>query len=437
MQRDIYQKLIDWKLLKNRKPLLLQGARQTGKTYILKQFGLKEYKNLIYCNFEEEPQLSEIFARDLRPHRILEFLSLYKKTPIEPETSLLFFDEIQTSNNALNSLKYFCEETPQYNIVAAGSLLGVKLSVPKSFPVGKVTMLSLFPVTFPEFLSAIGETRYRSLLEGLTAPEPLPVPIHEELVSMLKSYYFVGGMPEAVALFAETRSLESVRTVQNDILKEYVLDFAKHAPANDIPKLSILWDSIPVHLARENKKFIFSVISKSARARDYENALQWLSDAGLIQTAHAVESVQQPIAGHSQRNVFKVYMLDVGLLACLGRIAPDILIKGNEMFTTYHGAFVENYVAQQLVSSGRRLYYWKREGSIAEVDFLFENDSSILPLEVKAGISPKSKSLQAYHAQYKPGILLRSSLLNLRKDGNVLNVPLYAVNFINRFLATV
>jgi uncharacterized protein len=435
MQRDMYQKLIEWKSLKDHKPLLMQGARQTGKTYILKEFGIKEYKNLVYCNFEEEPQLSEFFTRDLRPDRILEFLSLYKKVPIEPETSLLFFDEIQFSNNALNSLKYFHEEASQYDIVAAGSLLGVKLSVPKSFPVGKVTMLSLFPMTFPEFLSAIGETRYRSLLEGLTVPEPLPVPIHEELVGLLKSYYFVGGMPEAVALYAETRSFERVRAVQNDILKEYVLDFAKHTPANDIPKLSILWDSIPAHLARENKKFIFSAISKSARGREYENALRWLSDAGLIHIAYAVESAQQPIAGFAERNTFKVYMLDVGLLACLGRIAPDTLIKGNEMFTTYHGAFVENYMAQQLVSLGRPLYYWKKKGNGAEIDFLYEHGASIVPLEVKAGINPKSKSLQTYNARYKPKVLLRSSLLNLKKDGHILNVPLYAVNCIERFLA--
>ena len=322
MQRDIYQRLIEWKSSKDRKPLLLQGARQTGKTFILKEFGLKEYKNLVYCNFEEEPQLSENFERDLRPQRILEFLSLYKKTEIDPAQTLLFFDEIQTSNNALNSLKYFCEETPQYNIVAAGSLLGVKLSTPKSFPVGKVTLLPLSPMTFPEFLSALGEKRYRTLLEGLTTVEPLPGLIHDELIDLLKAYYFVGGMPEAVARYADSRSFERVRAVQNDILKEYVLDFAKHAPASDIPKLSLLWDSIPVHLARENKKFIFSALSKSARARDYEKALRWLCDAGLIHMAHAVESVQQPIAGFAERNSFKVYMLDVGLLACLGGSLP-------------------------------------------------------------------------------------------------------------------
>jgi predicted AAA+ superfamily ATPase len=434
MHRDIYQKLINWKSSKNHKPLLLQGARQTGKTYILKEFGNKEYKNLVYCNFEEEPQLTDIFARDLRPFRIIEHLSLYKKVRIDPEATLLFFDEIQASNNALNSLKYFCEEEPRYDIVAAGSLIGVKLSVPKSFPVGKVTMFSLYPLSFPEFLTAMGEDRYRSYLEGLTVPEPLPAPVHDDLISLLKAYYFVGGMPEAVALYAETRSYDRVRELQNDIVKEYLLDFAKHAPVHDIPRLSIVWDSIPLHLARENKKFVFSAISKSARGREYENALRWLSDAGLVHIAHAVDSVRQPLAGHAQRNAFKVYLFDVGLLACLGRIAPDILVNGNEMFTTYHGAFAENYAAQQFAASGRPLYYWKREGKVAEVDFLYEHGATILPLEVKAGINPKSKSLQSYNAQYSPPVMLRSSLLNLKKDGQILNVPLYCLYFVDRFL---
>ena len=435
MQRDIYQKLIEWKSSKDRKPLLLQGARQTGKTYVLKEFGEKEYKNLVYCNFEKEPQLSGIFERDLRPQRILEFLSLYKKTEIDPVQTILFFDEIQESNNALNSLKYFCEETPHYNIVAAGSLLGVKLSTPKSFPVGKVTLLSLSPMTFPEFLSAVGETRYRNMLEEMTAVEPLPDLIHNELIEILKAYYFVGGMPEAVARYVDSRSFEQVRAVQNDILREYALDFAKHAPASDIPKLSILWDSIPGHLARENKKFIFSAISKSARARDYENALRWLCDAGLIQMAHAVETIQQPIAGFADRHSFKVYMLDIGLLACLSRIPPGMLIDGHELFTTYHGAFVENYVAQQLAALGSPLYYWKSGGNGTEVDFLYEHESIVFPLEVKAGINPKSKSLLAYDKKFKPRMLVRSTLLNLIKNGRILNIPLYVVNYLDRLIA--
>jgi len=435
MERDIYHKLIEWKNATTRKPLLLQGARQTGKTYILKEFGSREYRHVIYCNFEEDPQLNEFFTGNLNPRHILEMLSLYKKHTILPEHDLIFFDEIQSSNNALNSLKYFNEEASEYHVVAAGSLLGVKLSEPKSFPVGKVTMLTLYPMTFNEFLAAAGESRYRTFLENISSIEPLPKPFHQELIDLLKMYYFVGGMPEAVATYADARSFENVRTVQTDILKSYMLDFAKHTPAADIPKLSLIWDSIPAHLARENKKFVFSAVSKGARAREYENALQWLHDTGLINLAYAVETVQQPLSGFVNRNAFKVYTLDVGLLGAMARIQADIITRKHELFTTYHGAFVENFAAQQLIATYQpTLHYWKNEGYKAEVDFLYEHGSSIVPLEVKAGINPKNKSLVSYDKRFKPAILTRLTLLNLQLNNRIINIPMYAINCLDRLL---
>ncbi len=434
MKRDIYRKLIDWKNEKNPKPLLLFGARQTGKTYILKEFAKKEYQNLTYCNFEEDPRLQEFFKPDLRPLRILEQLSLYKKTNIRPGKDLLFFDEIQLSNGALNSLKYFNEELPQYRIAAAGSLLGVKLSVSGSFPVGKVTMLSLYPMTFPEFLTAMGESKYRLMLENTEKLEPFPLPFHEELITLLRTYYFVGGMPEAVRCFAGLRSYDKVRSIQNNILKAYVFDFAKHAPATDIPKLSLIWDSIPAHLARENKKFIFSALSKSARGRDYENALRWLEDAGLINLSYAVKTPRKPLAGFADRSCFKVFALDVGLLSAMASIAPDILSLQSELFTTYNGAFVENYAAQQLTALRQKLFYWKSSGYKAEIDFLYEDQKAVYPLEAKAGINPKSKSLLSYDNKFTPGVKIRTTLLNLKKDGRLLNIPLYAINYLRKYL---
>ncbi len=434
MNRDIYQEFTKWKNDIKSKPLLLLVARQTGKTYILKEFAKNQYQNLIYCNFEEEPLLQEFFKQDIRPHRIIEQLSIYKKTVISPEKDLIFFDEIQLSNNALSSLKYFNEETPEYRIVAAGSLLGIKLSTPGSFPVGKVTMLSLYPMTFLEFLTAIGESGYRTMLETTNSIEPFPLPFHEELINLLRAYYFIGGMPEAVMSYIKSRSFDEVRLIQNNILKAYVFDFAKHAPASDIPKLSLIWDSIPVHLSRENKKFIFSAIAKSARDRDYENAIKWLEDAGLIHLSYAVEKVQKPLTGFADRNSFKVYALDIGLLGAMARISTEILLQKNDLFTTYNGAFVENYAAQQLKSDSNILYYWKSSSHKAEIDFLYEDSKSVYPLEVKAGINPKSKSLQSYDKKFAPPMLLRATLLNLKKNNQILNIPLYAINFISKYL---
>ena len=428
MKRDIYRKLSDWKSSRRRKPLLLQGARQTGKTYIIKAFGRNEYEHVVYCNFEENPGLDAFFQRDLNPERILTDISIYYNHEIRPGADLLVFDEIQTSNRALNALKYFEEKRDDIHIIAAGSLLGVKLSAPGSFPVGKVNFLHLFPMTFMEFLDAMGESRYRQLIENVNEPVPLSEVFHAHLTNLLRQYYFTGGMPEAVRCFAETGNGPETRKIQEDIVRSYVMDFAKHAPASDIPKLTWIWDSIPKHLAKENKKFVFSAVKKGARAREYENALIWLEDAGLIHRATAVRTVRHPLKHYADSGCFKVYALDVGLLGAMSRSPVELLVQGERLFNEYEGAFVENYVAQQLISHSQpSLYYWRSRGGKAELDFLCEFAGRIFPLEVKAGVNLRSKSLRSYDSQFSPPALVRTTLLNFKKDGKILNLPLYAL----------
>lgn len=409
----------------------MQGARQTGKTFILNTFGRDEYENVMYCNFEEDPGLDQFFKRDLDPERIIKELSIYYDVEIRPGSDLMIFDEIQASNRALNALKYFAEKRKDIHIAAAGSLLGVKLSSPGSFPVGKVNFLHLFPMSFMEFLDGIGESRYRQLLENLSGPIPLSEAFHVHLVDLLRQYYFVGGMPEPVSHFAETANGREVREIQEDIIKSYIMDFAKHAPASDIPKLTLLWDSIPRHLARENKKFIFGAVKKSARAREYENALKWLEDAGLIYRATAIESAKSPLLHYEDRACFKIYALDVGLLGAMSRSPVELLSLGDRIFNEYDGAFVENFAAQQLIAHfGQPVHYWRSKGGKAELDFLCEFSGRIYPLEVKSGVNPRSKSLSSYDMQFSPPVLVRATLLNLKKDGNILNLPLYALSLL-------
>lgn len=436
MKRDIYKKLLKWKSCSRRKPLLLQGARQTGKTFILKEFGRNEYANTVYCNFEENPGFDQFFQRDLNPERILAELSIYMDLDIRSETDLIIFDEIQISNRALNALKYFAEQKTDIHLAAAGSLLGVKMSSPGSFPVGKVNFLQLYPITFMEFLTALGESRYRKLLENVDSFAPLTEAFHLHLIDLLRSYYFVGGMPEAVKHFAESGNAREVREIQQEIIKSYVLDFAKHAPAADIPKLTQIWDSIPRHLARVNKKFVFSAVKKGARGREYENALSWIEDAGLIHRAYAVESAKQPLKHYADTSCFKVYALDIGLLGAIARSPVDLLAQGERLFNEYEGALVENYVAQQLVSQfPQPLYYWRSKGGKAELDFLWEFEGRIVPLEVKAGINPRSKSLKSFDLQFSPVRLARANLLNFKKDGKICNLPLYGISRLSDLFA--
>src|SRR3989338_2845467 len=436
MKRDMYQSLISWKTSERRKPLVIQGARQTGKTFLLKEFGKSEYAQIHYFNFEEQPQLGQFFEKNLDPKRILSDLAIYSKRQIHPESDLIVLDEIQTSNAALNSLKYFQENTPEYHLAAAGSLLGVKLSSPGSFPVGKVNFLNSYPLTFLEFLEALGESRYRKVLEDTKDFVPYAEPFHNELIDLLHQYYFVGGMPEAVKCYAERRNPEEVREIQREILNSYVLDFAKHAPTSDIPKLTLIWNSLPMHLAQENRKFIFRAVKKGARSREYENALQWLEDTGLIYRANAVQKSQFPLKYYADKSSFKVYALDVGLLGAMAQTSTTAIVERYRLFEEYKGALAENYVAQELrvFLRGQELYYWRSEGGKAEIDFLIELKDHIYPLEVKSGMRSHARSLSYYHQQFSPSFLIRASLLNLKRDAKMINLPLYAISLLKTTL---
>jgi len=428
MKRDLYSKLLGWKSAPGRKPLLLRGARQTGKTWLLKAFGKAEYDSLVYLNFEEDPGLKGFFTGRVRPVEILENLSVYVGRQIRPERDLIVFDEIQAADGALKSLKYFFENAPQYHIAGAGSLLGIAISGPGAFPVGKVNFLDLYPLTFLEFLSATGAEELRQYLSKIGRPSPLPEPFHQKLIGKLRTYYFTGGMPEAVSHYAETGDLPGVRKIQSEILTAYTLDFAKYASTPDIPKLRMIWEAIPRQLAKENKKFMFSLVKKSARIRNFENALEWLEKSGLILRAFRVSTAHHPLSAYREDNIFKIYALDVGLLAALAGIDPAAMVQGERVFREYEGALVENYVATQLLSGlGKNLYYWQ-SGGTAEVDFVCEHGSQVLPLEVKAGVNPKSKSLQSFDNKYNPPVLARTTLLNLKRETRIMNIPLYGIS---------
>ncbi len=430
MKRDIYKSLLVWKDSKRRKPLVLNGARQVGKTYALKYFGKTYYKNLAYFNFEKDEKLAQYFEGSLDPRQLIRTLSIHSEVDIEPSDTLIVFDEIQNCPKALNSLKYFQEEANEYHIAAAGSLLGVKTAGDKGFPVGKVNFLHMYPLTFFEFLSAIDMEKARLFLEEYKTFDQLPNPMHEKLSGFLKVYFFVGGMPEAVNEYSKTWKLNVVREIQLEILNAYEKDFSKHAPQNEIMKITTVFHQIHRQLAKENKKFIFSMIRKSARGRDYEEAIQWLSDAGLIHKSYLVESPKFPLSSYADQNIFKIFLADVGLLCAQSNLSSQIIIDGNLLFTEFKGALTENYVAQELIAVKQiKPYYWTSQGT-AEVDFLIEEGHEIYPLEIKAGESNKKKSLLVYDEKYFPSKLIRATTMNLKHDGNIYNYPLYLVSKI-------
>jgi len=435
MERDIYHQLIQWKASLHRKPLILEGARQVGKTYALQYFGNSAYENFAYVNFEKDSRLSAYFEADLDPKRLIKVLALHTHVDILPQKTLLIFDEIQECPRALTSLKYFCEEKNEFHLVAAGSLLGIKTANTSGFPVGKVNFLKLFPLTFFEFLQAVGEKRLREFIETDINFEPIPEPLHDKLIDLLKSYFFVGGMPEAVTMYIENGRYEDARIVHHEIMDAYERDFAKHAPQNQFMKIITIWKNIHAQLAKENKKFIFSVIKKSARGRDFMEAIEWLVDAGLIVKCHHVSTPKIPLSAYKDDHIFKIYMLDIGLLAEQGAIAADTILKGNHLFSEFKGAFAENFVAQEFRAMGQKqLYYWSSPGT-AEVDFIVEQNQQIFPLEVKSGTSQKKKSLLSYANKYNVDILSRASLMNLRQDGKVYNYPLYMIQLFLKLRA--
>ncbi len=433
MERDIYQHLAEWKRSHRRKPLVLNGARQVGKTYALRHFGKNAYESVVYLNFEKDERLASYFEGSLDPKELIRLIMIHAAIDIEPEKTLIIFDEVQECPRALNSLKYFCEEASNYHIAAAGSLLGVKTAGERGFPVGKVNFLHLSPLTFFEFLTALGQGRTRQLLEEYSSFEPLPSAIHDKLIQLLKVYFFVGGMPEAVVEYVKTENMDAVRDIQLEILNAYEKDFAKHAPPHEIMKITTVWREVHRQLAKENKKFIFSAIRKSARARDYEDAIQWLLDAGLIHKSCRVEAPKFPLSAYAESNIFKLFLFDIGLLGAQSHLSAKVTIEGDQLFTEFKGALTENFVAQELTANDKSaLYYWMSEGT-AEVDFLIEEDHAIYPLEVKAGASQKKKSLLVYNQKYQPSKLVRATTMNLKHDGSIYNYPLYmASNLFNK-----
>jgi len=431
MKRKLYEKLLEWKTDSRRKPLLLRGARQVGKTHLLKQFGKAEYTNMIYLDFDSDPALNRFFTQNLDPQRIVRDLSL-KFGQIEPEKTLLVFDECQESPRALNSLKYFNEKANEYHVVAAGSLLGVKLANSQGFPVGKVSFLDLYPMSFEEFLIANNRSELAKALCTNSLLEPFSEPIHDELIELLKLYTIVGGMPDAVLTYLNNpNNFEQVRKVQKDILDAYELDIAKHAKPHDVIKILKVWHSIPTQLAKENKKFMFSKMDTKARAREYEDAIIWLTNANMIMRSEQITTPQFPLSGHLIPTAFKVFMLDVGLLGCMSLLPPQILLQKHELFSDFKGSFTENLVAQELTCHEIPLYYWSL-GQQAEVDFVLALGMNFFPLEVKAGKDRSIKSLKAYNEKFAPPLLLRTSLLNNKKERNLLNIALYQIAQVKR-----
>jgi predicted AAA+ superfamily ATPase len=433
MKRYIFEHLKAWKRQKTRKPLILQGARQVGKTYILKAFGKAEYENVAYLNFESSPQLGKLFAHSLEPHYIIKVLSVELSLNIEPQKTLIIFDEIQECPDALNSLKYFNETANQYHICAAGSLSGVTLADTKGFPVGKVDFLNLYPLTFFEFLQAKQEEKLIDFLQDIQTIEPLPHILHEKALRYFKEYLYVGGMPAAVLEYVQTENFDRVRDLQKNILTAYRLDFAKHAPSNIIMKLNQVWEVIPSQLAKENKKFIYSVIRKGARAQEFEVAIQWLAEAGLIYKIYNTSTPKIPLNAYIDHNIFKIYLVDVGLLGAMADLSAKAIIHGDAIFQEFQGSLTENFAAQSLIAQKYPLYYWTSSGT-AELDFLLQMDCNIYPLEVKSGNSLKKKSLVSYLQKYNPSFAIRISPLNLKQDGKILNIPLYLMDRLNFLL---
>jgi predicted AAA+ superfamily ATPase len=427
MKRNLEEQLILWKQNPKRKPMILKGVRQCGKTYLLKRFGDSYYKDVAYFNFEENEKLKTVFEGDLNVKRILMELGVFRGKKIDSTETLLIFDEIQFCNRAITSLKYFEENAPEYSIVCAGSLLGIALAKPLSFPVGKVDFLTLYPMTFLEFLSANNENMLCEYLENIKLEDSPSELIHEKLVELLRCYYITGGMPEVVQMWCETHDVEKVEEVQQRILDSYELDFAKHAPSNDFPKLSAIWRSIPEQLSKENSKFIFGQVRKGWRARDLEDALEWLISAGMIYKVCKIEKPFIPLSAYADQTSFKLYLSDIGLLRKLSRLPASTLFEKDENYKEFKGAMTENFTLCELVSSEQYMpYYWKSK-NIAEVDFVTQLNSDIVPIEVKSEKNTHTKSLTQYRKLYNPKSSVITSMKLLSGNKDLLNIPLYMI----------
>lgn len=429
MYRVAIEKLLKWKENKHRKPLIIEGARQVGKTWLMKEFGETAYTDTIYINFDSNSRMADLFASDLNTDRLITGLELYAGRKINPDNTLLIFDEVQEVPRALSSLKYFYENAPQYHIVCAGSLLGIALHGGTSFPVGKVDFLKLYPLSFQEFLMATGNERFTELLEKQDFQ--MITSFKQTYIDSLKYYYFVGGMPEAVQSFVEEKDFNEVRAIQKRILAAYEQDFSKHAPVEIVPKIRMLWNSIPSQLAKENKKFVYGLVREGARAKEYETAIMWLTDCGLVHKVSRVNTAGIPLKAYEDLKAFKLYVLDVGLLGCMTGLRQRTLLDGKDLFIEFKGALTEQYVCQQLKTiQDLNVYYYTNERGSCEVDFIIDTGEQIIPIEVKAEVNLKAKSLRTYRDKYSPEISLRISMADYKREDWLVNLPLYAVEEI-------
>ena len=434
MRRLLINQLILWKKSEQRKPLMLKGVRQVGKTWLLKEFGKKYYENTAYFNFDEQGELKQYFETTKDVSRILQNLALINGAPIHPGRTLVIFDEIQECPAALNTLKYFRENAPEYHIACAGSLLGVRVSRRESFPVGKIEFLPVYPMTFTEFLWALGEEKLAQYIDSIDSLEPVPDIFFNQLYEKLKMYFITGGMPESVRAWAEDKDVARVQKVLRDILDAYELDFSKHAEIKDIAKLGLIWSSIPSQLSRENKKFMYRVVKEGVRAREYEDALTWLCNAGLGHKIYRNTKPSLPVSAYDDLGAFKLYAADVGLLRRLALLDPVSFGEGNRLFLEFKGALSENYILQSLVTQYEGLPRYWSSGATAEVDFTIQRGNDIIPIEVKSDENTRGKSFSLYNQKYAPLIRVRFSLRNLKKDNNLINVPMFLADHLDKFI---
>ena len=426
MYRTAIEQLYKWKEKKNRKPLIIRGARQVGKTWLMKEFGANAYQNSVYISFDNNQRMHDLFSADLNVERLVTGIELYAGHKIESSNTLLIFDEIQEVPKALTALKYFNENAPQYHIVCAGSLLGVALHQGTSFPVGKVEFLDLYPLSFAEFMRAMGKEQFIELLEK--GDYEMVSTFRQEYVDLLKHYYFVGGMPEAVFYFSMNKDFNVAREIQERILSSYEQDFSKHAPNEVVPRIRMLWNSIPAQLAKENKKFIYGLIKEGSRAKEFELAMLWLDDCGLVHKVHRATTPKLPLKAYEDLKAFKLFLVDVGLLSCMVRLRQDVLLDGNELFKEFKGALTEQFVLQQLKTlKDLDTYYWTNDRGNAEIDFLIDNGRMVIPLEVRSEVNLQAKSLKAYRDKYDPKISVRTSMADYKNEDWLINLPLYAI----------
>lgn len=437
MERQIMKQLITWKNSIRRKPLLLRGARQVGKTWVLTEFGRSHYENLAYFNFDLNAEFSQFFEATKDPKRIIENLTAASAQPIFPEKTLIVFDEIQACPDAISALKYFCELAPEYHVACAGSLLGLALSHPASFPVGKVNVLDMYPLTFEEYLNAEGNNNLVSYLENTKTFEPIPDAFFNPLLEKLRIYFVVGGMPEAVLSWIENRNINEIQNILSDLLSLYSLDFQKHAEPTLFPKIDLVWKSIPSQLSRENKKFLYSLVRESARAREYESAVQWLVNADLLKKVFRISKPGLPLSAYDELSAFKLYMLDVGLLRRFCSLAPSAIMEGDRLFTEFKGALAENFVLQELIAKfDSPIRYWAIDNPRYEVDFVIQEENTVIPIEVKAGQNVKARSLRKYREEYPRDtpLAVRFSLRNPSYSEGLLNVPLFMAGRLKSLL---